>query len=397
MTDVKQVVLKKWILLVLICYACHLNGYTQSMRTEDGSLKSSVDSIIRSFEQQLQRDVLQDNTGSISAAIFIDRKIVWSDAFGWADREKGVKADTNTIYRSGSITKTFTAFLMMLLDQDGALKINEPVDKYLPQAAILSKAAKSNGQRVTFRQLAANTGGLAEEPDMAGAATGTFNTWESRVIESIPSIPVIAAPGNRFEYSNIGYSILGLALSKAGKEPYPLLVKKKILDKLGMYNSFFVIPADKSGQVAAGCSIDPFTGEINTEKPRREHQGRGYKVPTGGLYTTANDLARFLIAQCHAGTASSPLTKSSADMMTTIQTPESNTFGYGFGYYIRTNDHGFEIIEHDGEVSGYQAYMGFVPGINAGIILLRNYNFGLTNILQLPRVTLFEICRQLKK
>lgn len=347
---------------------------------------AAVQQIVSDFEQQIKKDVLQDDVGSISAAIFIDREIIWSAAFGWADKGKRIPADTNTIYRTGSVTKTFTAYLMMLLQQEGTIKLNDPVVQYFPEISSLKQTG------VTFRQLASHTAGLAEEPALQDAASGPIANWEKKIIESIPTVAVIAAPDSVFEYSNIGYGILGLALSRAAHQSYISMVDERILHRLHMHNSFFRIPAAKQEKVAAGYSINAATGFINEAKPKREHQGRGYKVPNGGLYATANDLCRFMIEQSHSGEKNSLLTKESSDMMTSIQTPADDDGSYGFGYFIR-NEQGFKIVEHDGAVSGYNAYIAWNPDLKIGIVLLRNYNVGLTDLSLRPRTTLYELCK----
>src|SRR5690349_14413280 len=99
---------------------------------ENSKTHDSFESIVDDFEKQLQKDVKDDNIGgSISAAIIKEDKIVWSKAFGWSDRENEILADTSTIYRTGSITKSFTAFLLMQLVEEGVIKLNDPIEIYL--------------------------------------------------------------------------------------------------------------------------------------------------------------------------------------------------------------------------------------------------------------------------
>ncbi|OGS79606.1 MAG: hypothetical protein A3D31_06465 [Candidatus Fluviicola riflensis] len=341
----------------------------------------------------LENDVQQDNIGSISAAIFIDDQIVWSRAFGQADNEKAIKADTNTIYRIASITKTITAYLMMLLVQDGTIDLDDPVNKYLPEMATLQHNGFLDNRTITFRHLASHTSGLAVEPGLANAASGPIGEWENKVINSLPTTSVNSVPGERYSYSNIGYAILGLALSRAANKPFMELVEEMIFEPLHMTNSFFVIPEGKENNVASGYRWHAFKGIIDAEKAKIEHMGRGYKVPNGGIYATPNDLARFLMAQCGN---SDLLSKEYVEMMQTIQTPESNEYGYGFGYYIRNNDKGIRMIEHDGGVAGYEAMMVFHPKSKIGVIMMRNYDFGLTNILLEPRTILSQLVKSKK-
>lgn len=93
----------------------------------------TVQRVIDSFDKQLDEEHLKDTVGSLSAIVFIGNEIAWSRAFGKADNEKGINADVSTVYRIGSISKTFTAYLMMLLVQDGTIRLDESVAKYLPE------------------------------------------------------------------------------------------------------------------------------------------------------------------------------------------------------------------------------------------------------------------------
>src|SRR5688572_9738629 len=107
-------------------------GCTPSFNTNQDVAKQ--DSIVSVLEEQLQKDLLADSIeGSMSVAIVKDNKIIYSRAFGYSDRKTKALADTSTIYRTGSITKSFTAFLMMQLVEEGIIKLNDPVEMYLPE------------------------------------------------------------------------------------------------------------------------------------------------------------------------------------------------------------------------------------------------------------------------
>jgi CubicO group peptidase (beta-lactamase class C family) len=101
------------IILILLCASCSPSG---NLKTDNFEL------IVSDFEKQLQKDLEDDDIqGSISAVIVKGDKIIWSKAFGWSDQENKLMADTNTIYRIGSISKSFTAFLMMQLVEEGLI------------------------------------------------------------------------------------------------------------------------------------------------------------------------------------------------------------------------------------------------------------------------------------
>ena len=132
--------------------------------------ESSKDSsIIAEFCNRLNRDIKKDAVhGSISVAIVKNDKVIWAGAFGYTTRDKDIAADTNTIYRIGSITKTFTATVLMQLVEEGKVKLDDPVEKYVPE--IKSLQGYSDNTIITLRQLASHTSGLKREPDMRGAS-----------------------------------------------------------------------------------------------------------------------------------------------------------------------------------------------------------------------------------
>jgi CubicO group peptidase (beta-lactamase class C family) len=336
----------------------------------------TVQRVIDSFDKQLGEEHLMDTVGSLSAMVFIGNKIAWSGAFGKADNEKGIDAGVSTVYRIGSISKTFTAYLMMLLVQDGTIGLDEPVAKYLPEIRQLKRVAGSDTSNITFRELASHTGGLAIEPGLWDAAAGPIGEWENKVLSSIPTTDVIFSPGTKYSYSNIGYGILGLALSRAAHQPFMQMVQDRIFEPLHMTSSFYIIPAGDEGRVAVGYHRNGF-GMPDGEVAKAEYAGRGYKVPNGGIYTTTSDLARFAMAQY---SDSDRLAKKYREMMQTIQTPGDGKSGYGFGLNVIYPEDGSKIAGHDGSVAGYTAFMIFSPGSKVGAIVVRNCDYGVERI-----------------
>ncbi len=368
-------------MLVVACFWLSACG-------NENSRESSGTEAIDAFADRLQFAADRDSIGSLSAVIFQKDELIWSDAFGFADRENLRLADTNTIYRAASITKSITAFLMMLMVQDGTISLDEPVSNYLPQVHDLQRTNGMDSILISFKHLANHTSGLDREPEWSEAAVGPFSEWESKVTEAIPLTKMRALPGAKYYYSNIGYAILGLALAKAADKSYVQLVEERVFQPLKMERSFFHLDSNQGENLAAGYRWHPFKGIIDSKKSLLEHEGRGYKVPNGGLYTTPADLSRFLRAQLGYPDL---LNKELRPEMMRIQTADSDRYGYGLGFYIRKDDKGIEMVEHDGGVAGYQAMMVFNPKSEIGVVLMRNYDFGLTNMLLEPRTVLREL------
>ncbi|MEX1274602.1 MAG: serine hydrolase domain-containing protein, partial [Bacteroidota bacterium] len=195
------------------------------------------ESAIARFEAKLATDVANDSLGAITAGVFVGNTVVWKKGFGWADPQRQVPADGETIYRIGSISKSMTAVLMMQMIKKGYFSLDDPVERFLPEIKLLQLPAGS--KPVTFRLLATHTAGFAQEPDLPDAAAGPIETWEQKIIASIPTITFVAKPGEKYSYSNIGYGVLGLAVSRAARRPFMDLMQEFLFTPLGMSSSAF--------------------------------------------------------------------------------------------------------------------------------------------------------------
>ncbi|MEX2284864.1 MAG: serine hydrolase domain-containing protein [Gemmatimonadota bacterium] len=331
-------------------------------------------SVLDGFAQRIAADVATDTIGGITAGVVIGDRIVWARGFGYADRDRKIAANENTIYRIGSISKSFTAVALMQAAQRGVLKLEDPVEKYLPTTARFADP-RPGAAPPTLRQLASHTAGLIREPALDGAATGPITHWEDKVIASIPRTRFDTVPGARYAYSNIGFGVLGLAVSRASATPFIELVEDKIFKPLGMSSSTFIITDRLKSNLSVGYQ-NGRTG-INTDGPAREHDGRGYKVPNGGIYSTVGDLAKFIGAM-NGALGDRLLNASDRAAMLRIQTPGSTTQGYGLGFSINQSSNGRRIIGHGGSVAGYTAHLVFDPDARVGVVLLRNYGSGRT-------------------
>lgn len=328
------------------------------------------------LEAKLRADAGADSVGSIAAGIVIGDSLVWSTAVGWADRDRRIAADAHTIYRIGSISKSFTAMLLAQQATRGTLSLDDAVERYLPEVRGFANA-RAGAAPITLRQLATHTAGLIREPRLAGAASGPIAGWEEKILASIPATSFDTVPGARYSYSNIGFGVLGLAVSRAAGAPFIELIERDIFRPLQMTSSTFVITDALRPRLSVGYANG--NNRVDAETPALEHAGRGYKVPNGGIYSTVPDLARFIAAMTGASTRTLLSEAMRAEMMR-VQTPENPRNGYGLGFSVRVLDGGSRIVGHGGSVAGYTAHLAFDPDRRIGVILLRNYNRGRTNL-----------------
>jgi len=373
--------------IILLLIALQLGCTTSSNKITQENVTEEL--IIKEFQDQLKKDLEDDNiNGSISATIVKKDTIIWSRAFGYSNTESKVKSNSNTIYRIGSVTKTFTSFLMMKLMEEGIIKLDEFIEEYVPEVTKIK--GYSEDTKFTFKQLANHTSGLNREPNFEDAYTGSLKEWETKLLQSLPHTSFKDNPDNNYSYSNIGYAILGLALSRAANETYTELVKQKIFIPLKMNNSFFEVPEIKKQHIAQGMEGGPF-GELNFEIPKKEHLGRGYKVPNGAIYSSPNDLAKFMSAMMgHQNLISSE----SLQNMYVPPLSEEKDWWQSYGLGVRLlRDSIISTAGHTGAVSGYTANFMYQREGDYGVVIMRNYNWGMTNI----DLRSFALLRRLKR
>ena len=342
---------------------------------EESQLPAEWHPALSTFAETVAADVEADGVGGMTVALARDGEVLWAEAYGWADPEAEIPAARETIYRTGSISKSVTAVLMAILVDDGVVSLDTPLEELVPEIAEL--AERPPGASLDLRQVASHTAGFAREPDLDGAATGPIEGWTSRILESIPTTRYQTAPGTGYSYSNIGFGILGFGLERVAGEPFMDQVEARIFEPLGMTSSTFVVGGDLLPALSRGHA-NGGDGEVNTEQPAREHSGRGYKVPNGGVYSTVDDLARFAAGVMGRGGVSLLTGETRAEVLR-VQTPEDPERGYGLGFSVDGAD-GRVFAGHGGSVAGYTAYLGFEPATGLTVVLLRNYNRGRTNL-----------------
>jgi CubicO group peptidase (beta-lactamase class C family) len=313
----------------------------------------------------------QNPVGSLSVGVVSGKELIWTKSYGKADMEKHQSADKDTVYRIGSITKMFTAVMLEQLADAGKVHLSDPVEKYFPEINTV-QGRFPNAPPITLIQLATHTSGLGREPDDTEKYTqGPVADWEKTLIAALPHLHYVYEPGTRFAYSNIGYSTLGAALSRAAGQPYIEYVPAHIFEPLGMTHSALQLNPEIAAHLAKGYQLEK--GKIDAETPEREQAGRGYKVPNGAIYTTVGDLAKFASFLMGHGPESVLKTASLARYLDQMIVPADSrlTEGYGLGFMAERRDN-YISFGHGGAVAGYQAALYINRDAGLAMIVLSN-------------------------
>jgi CubicO group peptidase (beta-lactamase class C family) len=301
-------------------------------------------------------------TGVPSASIAVVRggKIAYLKAYGSARLEPPIAATPATRYAIGSITKQFTATAILLLAEEGRLKLDDPVSKYVP--------GLTEGDKVTVRQVLDMTAGYRDywpqdyvpaEMNRPAAADHILTKWAR--------VPLDYAPGSDWQYSNTGYIVAGLIAEKAAGMPLWRVYQERLFRPLGITTAYDYDAAPLPAPDAAGYTryaLGPVRAAVK--------EGRGWIWAMGGIAMTAEDLARWDI-----GVIDRRLLKAASYDLQQTDTPLTGgrNAGYGLGVSVGTG-HGRRMISHGGAMSGYLAENRVYPEDGVAIVVLTNGDFG---------------------
>ncbi len=355
----------------LLCMAIVSGTAPVEHALSQSSLPRSV-SGIAAVDSLVSAEFAKDSFGSLTVGVVAGSQLVWTRSLGFADVKAHRRADRNTVYRIGSVTKPFTAVMLMQLVAAGRAQLSDPVERYLPEVRQIA-AKPSSAAPFTLLQLATMTAGLAREPDDAGPFwTGPVSTWEKSLLAALPHTRYASLPGTEYSYSNIGYAILGAALGRAAGQPYVEWERARVFQPLGMSRTRFELDSTITSDLAVGYQVNGDGTLDDTTAAHEARNGRGYKVPNGAIFTTVDDLARFVSFELGQGPDSvldrSVLDDAFGGLVATDAFVQS---GYGLGFMAMQRD-GFPVLGHNGSVTGYRASMYYDRHAQLGVVVLRN-------------------------
>ncbi len=340
---------------------------------DDDAIRKATETVDRMATDELAKQPI----GGCTVGVVVKDKLIWAHSYGVADIEGGVAANNQHVYRIGSITKQFTGLMLLQLVEDGVVRPSDPVEKHFPEVKVI-QGRSADDPPVTFIQLATMTSGMNREPsNLPTYLKGSVDEWESVLTKALKDTRYRFAPDTRYYYSNIGYAVLGASLGRAAKQPYVTFVKQRTLEPLQMHDSAFK-PNDRiRSRIAKGYSLR--NGVATSEISDREHEGRGYKVPNGAMYTTVGDLARFVSFELGYG-SEKVLSKQAVDRaFSRVNSADGQlNSGYGACFSLFRHD-GLVMAGHSGSVAGYNAAAYVHRPSASGVIVLRNVAGGKFN------------------
>jgi CubicO group peptidase (beta-lactamase class C family) len=359
--------MKRSVFLVLTCAA--LTFVAPRAQT------ATVQTALAELDAQLPADFAKDGAGGASIAVITGENAIWIRHYGFADAEARRAPTNDTAYRIGSITKQFTALALLRQVEAGRMTLSDPAEKFVPELKSV-RGRKPDWGAPTLLQLATMNSGLAREP--AGSCTdhssGSNAEWQKKVLACLPHTSFASEPGTEHLYSNIGYATLGLAIERAGGSPFMQQVTDGVITPLAMTRTGWEAAGLIATDLAHGYTRRGATPDRTA--PDRELAGRGYRVPNGALFSTVNDLARFV--RWELGHLRAPVIaqKTQEDNYGRVYASNNTlTGGYGIGFQVIRRPDG-SALGHGGSTAGYRASALFNRQLDIGVIVLRNAEGG---------------------
>lgn len=312
------------------------------------SIDKKIDSLVLT--------ALEDKNGPGGAFMVAKKgKVIYQKAFGKANMELDVDLTTDNVFQLGSMTKQFTAIAILMLEEQDKLSTKDSISKYIPDYP--------NGKNITIHQLLTHTSGIKDFTKMKSLSEiAQQEMTPKRMVDFFKNEPVDFTPGEKFDYNNSGYFLLGYIIELASGESYEDFIKKHIFHKLGMNQSFYASDRQIINKRAYGYQKKK-TGYVNKTVI-------SFSVPysSGALMSSLSDL---LIWQNALNQNLLLKAGSSKKAFTRYTLNNGEEITYGYGWHIR-DINGILTREHGGSVFGFKTMAVYIPGEDIYVVGLTN-------------------------
>jgi D-alanyl-D-alanine carboxypeptidase len=300
-------------------------------------------------DEYVRAEMQRQKIPGLSLVVAKDGKIVKIAGYGVADRKSGAVASPETVYKIGSISKQFVATGIMLLVQEGKLRIDDPISKHL-------EGTPPSWSGITIRHLLTHTSGIQREAP-------AFDPWkvqpDSEVVRSAHPLPLRFPTGSKWEYCNTGYFALAEIISRVSGMAWVDYLRLKVFEPAGMRSTW---PTNTTQTL-----VNRATGYTDDDNPREASNWTAMR-PSGAFLSTVSDLAKWE-ARLFTDTPLPEATR--RDMWTPVTLTDGTTHPYGFGWGLEPLN-GRRQVRHGGSLPGFiSEYARFVDD-GVSVIVLMN-------------------------
>lgn len=285
-----------------------------------------------------------------SLCIMQGDEVVFKQAYGYSEATKGIRANGGTKYKIGSITKTFTATMIMQLVDEKKLLLTTKLSKFFPKI--------ENADKITIEQLLYQRTGIKDYANADATLTDVLDksNMKELILKKIENYASSFEPDTKHEYSNSNYFVLGLIIEKVTKKTYAENLKTRITDKLGLKNTYYT--NEKTDVTKRESYSYTFNGEYWDQI---DEWNNDIAFSSGGIISTPEDLSLF-IRSLFKGNLVSP---ASFELMKTLK----DTYGMAL---IRFPFGERKFFGHNGKIEGFESTMGYYQQDDMTISFISN-------------------------
>jgi len=309
--------------------------------------------------QKIDRYMQKAEANGYAGSVLVARgeRIILAKGYGLADRENKVKQTAETVFSIGSITKQFTGAAILKLEMMGKLNVPDPISKYFGDVP-------ADKKEITLHHLLTHTAGfegaLGDDYDAIG---------REDFIKLALGSKLLFKPGERYEYSNVGFSLLGIIVELVSGKNYEDFLYEALFKPAGMEKTGYLRPKFAKSELAVGYRGGERWGTA-LDRPWRP-EGPGWHLrANGGILSTVGDMHRWYLALKNNTVLSAPA-KQKYFAPHVKEYADGNSY-YGYGWVTQKTERGANLIWHNGGNGIYNAFMGFEPENDLVIIASSN-------------------------
>ncbi|MEE4350492.1 MAG: serine hydrolase domain-containing protein [Pacificimonas sp.] len=338
------------------------------------SATADRDAALRAAEAWMTKQMHVGLVPGATAAIVHDQDLIWSTAYGFADREAGTPMTAETDFSVCSISKLFTSIGVMTLVEDGRVDLDDPLTKFLPNWAF-TEAARGGSDQVTIRDMLSHAAGFPREPMTTGWANSDFPTT-AEVLAQAGEVAPLYEPADTWQYSNLAMSLLGQVIEAASGTDYDSYIRSEVLAPLNLRGISTDLPLESTP--GRPFSRGYFMYDEQAVRPVVEPYTLNGYAPAAGFAASVIDLAEFaswqfrVLETGETEVLSRPALRNMHRVHWYDPADENgNVWGFGFSH-MKINDQPF--IGHGGYCPGYRAQFAMNPATKTAFAAMVNVN-----------------------
>lgn len=379
---IRPALVMKICIIILVLTVCRLSSFGQGYDSEkEARIMATLPIVAKRYQAYAEKN----HFPGLAFGLVVDGKLLYSGGFGMSDIKSAVRSSSQSMFRIASMSKSVTAMGILALRKEGKLKVDDPAFLYVPELRNMPSLT-SDAPPITIRHLMTHMAGFPED-----------NPWGDRQLDTRDEdllalirkgISFSNVPGVAYEYSNLGYAILGRIITNVSGKPYQKYINEAIFKPLGMNHTIWEYTEAPKDLLAHGYRFE----DGIWKEEELEHDGTYGAM--GGLITSIDDFSKYVAFHlsawpAHSGTDFGPVTRS--DLREMHQPWNFNNLNakfkypggrecamssaYGYGLRWSKDCEGRVGVGHTGGLPGFGSQWQILPDYGIGIVAFANRTY----------------------